>query len=218
MEKFRISLLAVIFGSVFCVLGKTILPPTAASIIPSVFPTTVPLPTWQAQKSHPLAAPTPTAEFPEYISGRQYKYIQNGLPLDIEMRYMVNTPGHIKYYVRSILPSPNQLTFALRQHQGVGFYYLFAHQQRAYLSTCINSRGGTTVTEAQFQRNRYLYDIQLGRLLPWLLGQQSFQDKRCLWAHLSIPLKNSASEDSYQTLEKAWFDWYQWWHPRFPQY
>ena len=215
MEKLRLSLLAVIFGSVFCVLGKTILPLTAGNITPFVFPAAVPLPAWQPQKSRPLAAPI--AEIPEYLSGRHYRYIQNDLTLDIEMRYMVNTPGHVKYFIRSIQPSPNQLTLALRQQKAVGFYYLFAHQRRAYLSTCINSRGGSTATESQFQQNRYLYDIHLGRLLPWLLGREAFQDKRCLWAHLSIPLKDSASEDAYQTLEKAWVDWYKWWRPRFPQ-
>ena len=213
MEKLRLPLLAVIFGSVFCVLGKTILPPTAAKITPSVFPTAVPLAAWQLEKSRPLAT---IAQIPEYFSGRHYRYMQNDLPLDIEMRYMANTPGHVKYFIRSVLPSLNQLSLTLRQQEGVGFYYLFAYQQRAYLSTCINSRGGSTVTETQFQQNRYRYDINLGRLVPWLLGQQPFQDKRCLWAHLSIPLKNSASGDAYQTLEKAWFDWYQWWQPRFP--
>lgn len=215
MEKFRLSLLAVIFGSVFCVLGKTSLPSTAAKSAPFVFPTTVPLPAWLPQKSAIVTAPI--TEVPEYLYGKQYRYIQNELTLDIEMRYMVNTPGHVKYFIRSVLPSPGQLTYTLRQQKGVGFYYIFEHQRRAYLSTCINSRGGTTVTELQFQQNRYRYDIHLSRLLPWLVGEEPFQDKRCLWAQLSIPLNNSTG-DTYQTLEKAWFDWYQWWHPRFPQY
>ena len=215
MEKLRLAILAVIFGSVFGVLGKTLIPSTAAKTIPFVFPTAIPLSVWQPHNSRPLA--TPIDKIPEYLSGRHYQYVQNGLTLDIEMRYIDNSPGHVKYFIRSILPSLNQLSLNLRQQEGVGFYYLFAYQQRAYISTCINSRGGSTVTESQFQQNRYLYDINLGRLVPWLLGQEPFQDKRCLWAQLSIPLKNSTSEDAYQTIEKAWFDWYQWWRPRFPQ-
>lgn len=217
MEKLRLSLLAVIFGSVFCVLGKTILVPTPgnSTVTPFVFPAAVPLPEWQALKSRPLAA-TPIAESPN-PSARHYRYIQNDLTLDIEMRYLVNTLGHVQFFIRSIQQFPGQITFASRHKQGVGFYYLFTHERRAYLSTCINSRGGTTVSEAQFLQNRYLYDMQFGRLLLWLLNQGSFQDKRCLWAHLSIPLKNSASENAYQTLEQAWQDWYEWWQPRFPQ-
>lgn len=214
MDKFRLALLTVIFGSVLCILGKTIIEPTASNITAFVFPKVVPLPAWQPQKSRPLAALiTENQNFP----GRHYRYIQNDLTLDIEMRYVANASGDVKHWLRSVVSS-SELSPILRQQQGVGFYYLSAHQQRAYLNTCINSRGGSTVTASQFQQNRYLYDINLGRLLPWLLGQKPLQDKRCLWAQLSIPLKNSASGDTYQTLEKAWFDWYQWWQPRFPQY
>ena len=95
---------------------------------------------------------------------------------------------------------------------------MYVAQNRAYLIACMNSRGGSTLTRQEFNDNRERYDLVSDRTIPWLLGQQSFQDKRCVWAHLSIPLQNFASEDSYETLEKAWFDWYQWWHPRFPEY
>lgn len=220
MEKLRLSLLAVIFGSVFFVLGRTILTPTAdnSTVTSFVLPTAVPLPEWQPSASRPLAAPIP--ESPDYPSGRLYQYIQNNLPLDIEMRYMVNTNGDVKYFIHqysSTSPPPGQLSLVLRQQEGVGFYNLFAYQQRAYLSSCINSRGGSTVTESQFKLNRYTYDIQFNRLFAWALGQANLVDGRCLWAHLSVPLKDSSQTDAYQTLEKAWFDWYQWWHPRFPQ-
>jgi cyanosortase A-associated protein len=216
MEKLRLSFLAVIFGSVFLVLGRTILVPTTANstVTPFIFPTAVPLPEWQPLVSRPLAAPVP--ENLEYVSGRLYRYIQKNRTLDIEMRYMINTPAGVRFFIRFILPFPGQLTLALQEQEGVGFYYLFVYQQRAYLSTCINPRGGSTVTEFQFQRNRYLYDMHLGRLLAWMLGG-TFKDRRCLWAHLSTPLKNSSSENAYRILEQAWFDWYQWWRTRFPQ-
>lgn len=216
MEKLRLSLLAVIFGSVFCVLGKTIIEPTTGNntVASFIFPPTVPLPEWQPLKSRPLAV-TPIGDSPN-LSGRQYQYIQNDLTLDIEMRYLINTIGHVQFFIRSLPQFPGQLTLASRHREGLGYYYLFAYEQRAYLSTCINSRGDTTVSEAQFLRNRYLYDMQFGRLLLWLLNRGSFQDKRCLWAHFSIPVKNSA-EDTYKNLEKAWEDWYRWWQPRFPQ-
>lgn len=221
MEKLRLSLLAVIFGSVFFVLGRTILTPTAgnsSTVTSFVFPTAVPLPKWQPTASRPLAARI--TESPDYPSGRLYQYIQNNLPLDIEMRYVANTNGDVKYFIHqysSTSPPPGQLSLVSRQQEGVGFYNLFAYQQRAYLSSCINSRGGSTITESQFKLNRYTYDIQLSRLLGWALGQTNLVDGRCLWVHLSVPLKNSSPEDAYQTLEKVWFDWYQWWHPRFPQ-
>ena len=225
MEKVRISLLAVIFGSVFFFLGRTILLAPAVGknkVSTFVFPTAVPLPEWQLKKSRPLAAAI--TNDPNYISGRHYQYIQNNLTLDIEMGYIVNTKGDVKSFIQnySFMPlSPGQSS-VLRQQLGIGFYSLFAHHQRAYLSTCINSRGGSTVTNTQFRRNRDIYDNIYNlhfkdRLLPWLQGQVSIRDMRCLWTHLSIPLKNSSPEGAYQTLEKAWESWYQWWHHHFPQ-
>lgn len=225
MEKARIPFLAVIFGSVFFFLGKTILTPIVEknTVTSFVFPIAIPLPEWQLNKSSPLAAPL--AESPAYLSGRHYQYIQNDLTLDIEMRYIVNTKGDVKFFIQnysSIPPLPSQLSLVLRQQEGIGFYSLFTYQQRAYLSTCINSRGGSTVTDLQFRQNRDIYDNIFNmrfkeRLLPWLQGRGSIRDMRCLWTHMSTPLKNSSLGDAYQTLEKEWFSWYEWWRPRFPQ-
>ncbi len=154
-----------------------------------------------------------------------YQYLRDRLPLDIEMRYAVNwgLPGNglnVKLFIQlysSTPPSSGQLAKSLHQkvQPGVGFYYLFAFGGRAYLSSCIKSRGGTTVTEAQFQRNRYLYDLKLSRLFAWLLGQGTVRDTHCLWTHLSMPANTSAPEAAYHTLEQVWFDWYKWWLPRF---
>ncbi len=218
-EKIRISLLAAIFGGVLFVLGKSLLYPTGSqpTLTPFNFPPAVSLPQWQPLASTPLE--NKTAKSPKFLSGRRYHYIQNGVPLDIEMRYFVITSGEIESYIKThtaISSSADKVLPVLRQKEGVGFYSLFAHQGRAYLSACINPRGGSTVTDEQFRRNRYTYDVRSHRFLPWLLGQAELRDMRCLWAHLSVPLNNSSPEDAYQTLEKAWFSWYQWWSPRFP--
>lgn len=224
MEKIRISFLATIFFSVFLFLGRAIIVPTAskAKVPPFVFPSTVPLPGWQLNNSHSLTAPIADSN---YLSGRHYLYNQNGQTLDIEIRYVVNTKGDVESFIQNYSPIagfPSQFLLTLRQQKGIGFYSLFTDKQRAYLSTCINSRGGTTVTVSQFRRNRDIYDNIYSmrfkeRLLPWLQGQGSIRDMRCLWAHLSTSVKDSSPEDAYQTLEKAWFSWYQWWRLRFPQ-
>lgn len=218
-KELRISLLATIFGAVLFVLGKSILYPTSSdrTVSPFIFPAAVSLPQWQPLASHPLD--NPTAERPQYISEKHYRYIQNSLSLDIEMRYLVNTNGDVKDFIKNytaIRSSAGQLLPVLRQQKGVGFYNLFVHQGRAYVSACINSRGHSTVTDNQFRRNRNIYDVPSSRIVLWLLGQAELRDERCLWAHLSVPLKNSSPEDAYQTLEKAWFSWYQWWSQRFP--
>ena len=217
-KKIRISLLATTFGGVLFVLGKSILYPSLSDRIqPSlVFPAAVSLPEWQPLASRPLV--DQIAESSEYISGRHYRYIQNGFPLDIEMRYLVKTDGNIRLYINkytNIPSSPDQPLPILRQQDRIGFYSLFVYQKRAYLSACINPRGGSTVTDYQFRRNRYIYDVRLSRFLPWLLGEADLRDVRCLWAHLSVPLNNSSPEKAYQVLEKTWISWYNLWSPRF---
>lgn len=218
-ERFRISLLAALFGSVLLVLGKSLLYPTGSqpTLTPFNFPPAVSLPQWQPLASTPLD--NKTAKSPKFLSGRRYHYIQNGVPLDIEMRYVVPADGDVKELLKAhtaIPPDAGQVLPVLREKEGVGSYTLFAHQGRAYLSACINPRGGSTVTKDEFSRNRYLYDVRSHRFLPWLLGQAELRDMRCLWAHLSVPLNNSSHEKAYQTLEKAWFSWYHWWSSRFP--
>lgn len=231
MEKIRISLLAVICGSVFFALGKTVLYPVvsssriANSTVTPLIPT-VPLPEWQASSSRPVQVPSsrladPADNKPKLLSARQYQYIQNNLSLDIEMQYVVNSSGKfttsfIKNY-SPIEPSLKQLSLVSRYRAGIGFYNLFAYRERAYLSACINPRGGSTVNRPQFMQNRFIYDMRLERLIPWLQGQQPLHDRRCLWAYLSIPFQNSSPQDAYRVLETVWFPWYQWWYPRFPK-
>lgn len=237
MEKFRIPLLAIVFGTVFFFLGKAILfsPSERSSVVssrftPFVFPTNVPLSGWQLSSSSSPPAPLtlpPTADTETYslrtLARKQYRYIQNNLPLDIHMTYVVNTSGKfnlkstVKDYFSTKLPLNLPLP-TLRHQEGIGFYNLVTVEQRAYLNACINSRGGSTITQLQFMLNRYVYDIRPDRIILWLLGEAPLRDRRCLWTHLSIPLKNTSSNNAYQILETAWFSWYQWWLPRFPKY
>jgi cyanosortase A-associated protein len=46
----------------------------------------------------------------------------------------------------------------------------------------------------QFLKNQVTYDLQIGRLMPWLLGEETLRDRRCLWAHLSTPLNGTNPE------------------------
>lgn len=209
---------------VLCVLGKSILAPTPTvqgTVIPApfIFPPEVPLPGWQPLASRPLA--NDVAQRQKLLSGRLYRYRQKGLPIDIEMRYTIETSGNVMGFIRNYTTIPLsaiQLSSRIdRYQQAVGYYMLFGYQKRAYLTSCINPRGGSTVTLPQFQHNRYTYDIQFSRLLHWLFSQENIRDLRCLWVHLSIPLNSTSPEDAYPILENAWFSWYQWWQPRFPK-
>lgn len=212
-KQFRVPLLALTFSSVVLVLGSVVLLPTKdkRAVAPFVFPERVPLSQWQLSISPPLGKPT--KQHSELLAQKHYRYMKNDLFLDIEMRYLTdgNVVRLLKEYT-SISSSAN-----VRQREGVGYYGVGVDKQRAYLSACINSQGGSTFTLKQFDQNQYFSDLHPQRLLSWLRGQEGFKDKRCLWAHLSIPLKNSSPEAAYQVLENAWFSWYQWWQPRFPK-
>lgn len=201
-QTLRIPFLAFTFSSIVLVLAKVIFSPgyDKKAVTPFIFPEQVPLSKWQLKTSKSL--PEPPQKDDNLISQRGYQYIQQDLPLDIEMRYVKAVD------VKSLLKNYTQISSAadVRQQKGVGYYGVGVKNQRAYLSACIN-QGGSTFTSRQFTENQPQQRWE--RLLPWLLGQEGLEDKRCLWAHLSVPLKDSSPEATYKVLENAWFSWYQ---------
>jgi cyanosortase A-associated protein len=212
----RIWLLAVLFIGVLFVLLKSILfpPSNQTAATPFVFPTTVPLPQWQLLDTRPLKI----TNDPNFLASKRYRYQQSPLLLTIDMHYIIQSSGDVKDFLEKHLFSQQAATsVAIRQKVGVGFHALFTYQEKAYLSSCINSRGGSTVTFDQFRQNRNTYDVKPGRLILWFLGFQELRDFRCMWNTLSIPLDKTQPEEAYSILESAWFSWYSWWEPRFPR-
>lgn len=216
-KPLRIFLLALTFSSVLVVVGKSLLDsnPEQGSSTDFSFPPDIPLTEWQPLESDSLEDENAS----NLVSGRLYRYQhqENKNSLDIEMRYIINTDGDIKTLLNQHLDSetyPGKLT--IHHQEGIGFYGIAATPERAYLSSCINPHGGSTVTAEQFRNNRNTYDLQVSRLVPWLLGQQELRDFRCLWTLLSIPLEDTTAEQAYPILENAWVSWYAWWQPRFP--
>jgi cyanosortase A-associated protein len=220
--KIRISLLATLFGATLLVLAKSFLysGAKARTFTPFEFPPSVSLESWQSVESKPLPNNT-KKEKPKYIAGIHYRYTLNNRPLDIEMRYLAENDGEVDLFLKTYTAIPtasDRFKPLLRQQEKLGFYNLFTHEGRAYLSACINPRGGSTVNLEQFRSNRDTYDMTADRWLPWLLGQAELRDKRCLWALLSTPLKKKESpEQAYKILEQAWLPWYQSWMPNFPK-
>ncbi|MBW4563483.1 MAG: cyanoexosortase A system-associated protein [Mojavia pulchra JT2-VF2] len=216
-KQTRISLLALTFITGLLVTGKVILLPSQdkPKINAFAFPEEVPLPQWRPSLTAPLK--TPAGEHPELFAQKHYRYTENNFPLDIEMRYLQNLYNADVNLLVERYTSIKSSANIVRQSNEVGYYGLGLDQQRAYLSACINSRGGSTFTHAQFRNNRYFNDVRFERLLPLLTGQEPLLDKRCLWVHMSIPLRNSSPDASYQILEKIWISWYKWWQPRFPK-
>lgn len=220
-KQLRIPFLAMTFSSILLIFARSVTDRNIGRYTPFTFPATVPLPEWRFLASSSLVkGPEQQSESYYYSVGKHYRYIDSKLPLDIEMRYIVNTDGDVAKFVQEYTSVPlaaNNLFQFVRQHPETGFYSLFNYHNQAYLSTCINSRGGSTATHNQFIHNQITHDLQFYRLVPWLLGQTILRDRRCLWTNLSIPLNQSSPEHAYRTLEKTWLNWYQWWRPRFPK-
>jgi cyanosortase A-associated protein len=223
-QQQRQILLAIAFASIVLALGRISFgsPPGQRSLSAFTFPSIVPLPEWQLIDSSALEQATtqPANSYDAVIASRKYLYKQKGQLLTIEMRYMASNLGNLEEYLNrhaAMKISESQLLQNLRDRQDIGFYSLFTYQGRSHLATCINPRGGSTITNAQFLANRYKYDLQWQHWLPWLLGKAGLPDKRCLWVNLSMPQNRESTKATYPILEQTWRSWYQWWSSRYPQ-
>jgi cyanosortase A-associated protein len=214
-DKFRMGTIAALLGSVFLVLGKSVFYPNSSLSTATLllFPKSIPLQNWTLTKNSSLSNSPHNHKF---ASGKIYQYHQKQSALYIEARYFVDTDGDVNHYLETYKSGFSMAQANIRQKPETGFYQVFVEGDRAHLSACINSQGGSTVTGVQFRANRNAYDLKAQRLLPWLLGRANLRDFRCLWTHLSTPIQ-STPEEAYQTLESAWFAWYTSWKPHFPK-
>ncbi len=218
-QPIRLSILAIAFGGTLLTLAKltTSPKPDTAKQEANTLSATVPLPGWQLVNTEPITTNT------EARTGRRYRFQQGNTTLNAEQYYMVSDGNVSRYlFVHSPVKTANA-SMKVKFKPEVGHYGLITHDGNAYLSACINPRGSSTVTESQFTQNRYASDLQLSRIAPWLLGQESLIDYRCLWTLMSISLKQGsksgalvAEEKAYKNLEDAWFSWHQWWQANFP--
>lgn len=199
-------------------LGKSIVNPATISLNNNyTLPNSVTLSQWHLTTTKPLTSHNhKPAEYitGNLIAGKNYSYQQQQNILNIEMRYFGDTNGNLKDFITS---QTGELSTVLKEDSR-GSYSIYTHDNKAYLSACINPHGKSTVTSDEFNRNLMTYDTSLNNIIPWLLGQAEFRDKRCLWAHLSLPLDNNIPvKDTYADLETAWFDWYDYWQANYPQ-
>ncbi len=231
-QTFRLGLFATALGSTLVVLAKLGTTPKVATNSTqkpvNTLQTTVPLQGWQFLASHEstVSFKKETSENtkPESKFGRHYQYRQKENSLDVDLQYMTSDGNVSRYlFVYSPIHAANA-NIQIKYQPESGHYGLVSHQGKAYLTACITPRGSSTVTEQQFTQNSYAYDLQPGRILPWLLGQESLIDRRCLWTLMSTPLKTSAQSGvdtsaaaaAYKTLETAWLDWQRWWQANYP--
>lgn len=217
-KHIRIFLLVSVLAGVGLVFTKTFLYANSVekkSVETVALPGEVPLSGWQSTGNQPLADQTP--EWPNYLAGRKYSYIQDSDTLDIEARYIVGTNGDVRKFISDYtdLSQPiEQLNLETRYQNGVGSYLIFADQGKMHLSSCVNPYGGSTVTIRDYQWNRNFRDVRY-RLIPWLFGE-SLKDERCLWTHAEIDLDGRALDEATALVESAWLPWSQWWASYLP--
>lgn len=216
--------------SVISALGWALLSSTAAQrqVQSFVFPA-VPLPDWQLVEQQTLSSVGHTVEERGKVeAASRYIYAQPeatspetaiapAASLTVNIYYLTGVGGRVETYVEDLAHIPLKATqpWLMRAYPEDSAYAVFMHQGQAHLTSCINSQGGSTVTHPAFSLNRDRQDLQWHNLWPWLLGQTSLRDRRCLWTHVSMPA-GATPESAYKTLEAAWQAWYDWWVPRFP--
>ena len=184
------------------------------------FPDRIPLKSWQFVNTKSISNRQLEKDKQEKLIawGKSYIYSKDNLSLEVEMLYLVGTRGNVHSVLEKQVAIPaNLLKKAnVRKLEDIGFYLHFHDRHKAYLSSCINPRGNTSVTQKQFSQNRYIHDLKYSLLLSWLFGQATIRDRRCLLTNLSISLEDLQPEIANKILREVWQDWYLWWQPRFP--
>jgi cyanosortase A-associated protein len=224
-DKLRFGLLTVLVSSSLLIWARSLVDGSIGQPTLFIFPEQIDFA--KAQTQQLVAKPdniVDSQEFlgkPKYLFGKKYQYSIDGLPIEINLRYAVGTEGSIYSYLKGITDiqiSEDQLRQKSIRKDPVGYYATFTHQNRAYLTACINPRGISTVTQEQFIDNASAQAMDREVIVSWLLGQKDLRDRRCLWTLMSTPLNtNSDLGTTNQKLEKIWFLWYEWWQPRFPK-
>jgi cyanosortase A-associated protein len=217
-QAWRIGLLAITLSGAVVVIGRAIATPkTVATEAPvPTFPQSIPLPAGQFIQTSAVKSDKGA------VLGQQYTYQTpnqpNAATITAEVRQELGDGNVSRFlFVHTPIRTANS-TLQVRFQKDMGYYGVLTHEGKAYLSACINPRGGSTVTEQQFTQNRYQYDLNIGRLVPWITGQESLLDRRCMWTLMSTTVTpGTPPEIAYKTLEAAWFPWSQWWQSNFPR-
>ncbi len=212
---YRSSVLAIAVGGSLLTLGvglRTSLQPrpTVAKIS---LPQTVPLRGWQPTQSSSLLPEGSALLKP--ISSRVYQYRNaQKWELEIQAYYLDANKADIQDFLQNYttLPARPQISYQLN----IGMIALIPAQHRLYLSACINPNGPSTVTADQYLRAKLISDKNLSWFKDWLWGRAPLLDQRCLWSHLSVPLRSPSDRQEAQVvLQEAWRNWYAWTQTQF---
>ncbi|MDJ0733718.1 MAG: cyanoexosortase A system-associated protein [Nostocaceae cyanobacterium] len=223
-SKWRLPLLAttwigIVITAVYLMVNK-------AQIAVYQFPDTLTLDGWEQVSSASLDTKKNRQQNPSndannrgleiLQSGKQYRYFHKSIELKVKMLYAVNSRGNQNPFLTDVSKKIiKEKQPQIKQSSEIGYYTLYSDDKQAFLTACINPRGGSTATSAQFMKNRYTYDLTWNRLVLWIFGQEILRDNRCLWTQLSVSLNDMSITDAYAILESNWTHHYKTWQELF---
>lgn len=223
----KLPLLAVLFVASVAVLFKAVSipkPPKGgepAPFLKAKLPEAVPLPGWQLVGSKPLTSLDPKKS--GEVVGRSYEYKQGNQVLRVDIRPQSGDGNVGRFLNVASEVKEGNVKLKAQYNPQIGNFGVLPHKERLYLTACINPRGKSTLTNPEFQQNRYSNDLRPGRILPWLVGQtDSVFDERCLFTLMSMPLPPNPEksldqvQDSYVKMEAAWGPLQQWLQANYP--
>ncbi|MBD2081335.1 cyanoexosortase A system-associated protein [Leptolyngbya sp. FACHB-17] len=203
------------------VLLKLVLTPAQKPVPPSyTFPASIPLSRWQFAQASPIGQQklyTPslaTSVDDLTVSGRHYRYLRNGQPINIEMRYLRNYSS-VSDIVKDSTVEMERIPLTPAQ-SSVGTHAVYQRSKQFFITGCIPATRETTITNGQLRNAQNRFDVLARRALPWFLGQVPLRDLRCLWVRMSTPITSTSTTSSEPELEQAWVEWVQWWQNNYP--
>lgn len=208
---------------VFAAIYLVCVPTAGRRLLPNIaLPDRLSLNGWHTAEATSIKSPRPSDALLTSGSGlvqsrKQYRLLKNNQQLEIQMHYVINTKGEPITEVESTKTRVKDIQKKIIELNGIGYYYLKNDGNLAYLTACINPRGGSTVTSAQFNQNRSNHDFTWSRVVPWVLGKEILKDNRCVWVQLSTRLNGANDESAYRLLESVWADNYTAWQSQFPK-
>lgn len=174
---------------------------------------------WKEQESTSLVTdPESELRFDRLHSGQEYHYQKQQTQVRVALRFFSPTFGNTKKYIQEAYDKEFQKNYEqgnTRYLSNLGYYHLFTNEEKAYLSACLNPTFESTVSSAQYARQANKHFFERKNLIPRLLGQKSFRERRCLWVNLSTPLNPDSPETSYQILESVFKAGYTKWQGLF---
>jgi cyanosortase A-associated protein len=204
---------------------RMLLDPGMGKPRPFAFPAQVPVAGWRLSQVEPLEHPEKYRA--DILASQRYLYhpAHGGQPLTVESRYYVarkvptittelaNAFMFKKDYLGTKLP----FTISTTEFSPGNFYDLFQHQQRAYLSACIDPRGGSSINTGQIRQRQLGQGQAWQRWATWLTSPALLVDERCIWTQVSLPYTGSDPQPAYRELGRFWAQWHPWWQQNYPK-